>query len=368
MRSSLYGAAVVLVLLSPWAMASAADGRRYDSIFCFGDSFTDTGNNPAVFAWYSVVDPVTRPPYGSSFFGHPTGRNCDGRLIIDFIAEGLGLPYVPPYLGPPGFRQGASLAVGAATAIDVGFFHERGLVPAPSKFPLNTSLTVQLQWFDSLLKPTLCGTTQECADLFGRSLFFVGELGVNDYLFSIGKMTAGDIISSIVPSVIGSIRQAIERLIEEHGAKTLVLPGVIPLGCSPPVIDMFADPDPAGYDSKTGCMLKNNEIAQRHNTLLQQSLVEIRGNHPGVNIIYADFFTPVMEMVESPTKSGFRDDVLTVCCGGPGPHNFNITVPCGDAEATTCSQPSASIFWDGVHFTEAANRHIASSWMSSIIN
>ncbi|KAF8733538.1 hypothetical protein HU200_014839 [Digitaria exilis] len=171
MRSSLYGAAVVLVLLSPWAMASAADGRRYESIFCFGDSFTDTGNNPAVFAWYSVVDPVTRPPYGSSFFGHPTGRNCDGRLIVDFIAEGLGLPYVPPYLGPPfgsppaaaaaqGFRQGASLAVGAATAIDVGFFHERGLVPAPSKFPLNTSLTVQLQWFDSLLKPTLCGTTQ----------------------------------------------------------------------------------------------------------------------------------------------------------------------------------------------------------------
>ncbi|OEL21713.1 hypothetical protein BAE44_0017267 [Dichanthelium oligosanthes] len=54
-------------------------------MFSFGDSFADTGNNPAVFAWFSVFDPVTRPPYGFTFFGHPTGRNSDGRLILDFI-------------------------------------------------------------------------------------------------------------------------------------------------------------------------------------------------------------------------------------------------------------------------------------------
>ncbi|OEL21715.1 hypothetical protein BAE44_0017265, partial [Dichanthelium oligosanthes] len=170
--------AVVLVLLSPWVpmlastAAASLDARRYDSIFCLGDSFTDTGNNPAVFAWYSLVDPVTQPPYGNTFFGRPTGRNCDGRLIIDFIAQGLGLPNVPPYLGPPfgspssspaqngSFRQGASLAVGGATALDVEFFHSRNLLPATSKFPLNTSLSVQLEWFESHLKPTLCRTTQ----------------------------------------------------------------------------------------------------------------------------------------------------------------------------------------------------------------
>uniref|UniRef100_A0A453QII9 GDSL esterase/lipase n=1 Tax=Aegilops tauschii subsp. strangulata TaxID=200361 RepID=A0A453QII9_AEGTS len=58
----------------------------FDSIFAFGDSFTDTGNNPIVFGWYNVFDVVMRPPYGmTSFGGHPTGRNCNGRLIIDFI-------------------------------------------------------------------------------------------------------------------------------------------------------------------------------------------------------------------------------------------------------------------------------------------
>jgi len=49
--------------------SAARHRRRYDSIFSFGNSFADTANNPAVFAWYGVSDPNTRPPYGSTFFG-----------------------------------------------------------------------------------------------------------------------------------------------------------------------------------------------------------------------------------------------------------------------------------------------------------
>lgn len=88
----LWLSAVVSLLLSSslhaagaGAGASSLSVRRYDAIFSFGDSFADTGNNPVVFGWYSVFDPVTRPPYGSTFFGHPTGRNCDGRLVVDFV-------------------------------------------------------------------------------------------------------------------------------------------------------------------------------------------------------------------------------------------------------------------------------------------
>jgi hypothetical protein len=53
----------------------------------------------------------------------------------------------------------------------------------------------------------------ECEELFGRSLFFVGEFGVNDYLFSFGKMSLQDIRSVVVPSIVEIIRQAIEVLV-----------------------------------------------------------------------------------------------------------------------------------------------------------
>lgn len=50
------------------------------AIYNFGDSNSDTGCVSAAFG---------RVPYpnGITFFGKLSGRNCDGRLIIDFIGE-----------------------------------------------------------------------------------------------------------------------------------------------------------------------------------------------------------------------------------------------------------------------------------------
>lgn len=81
-------------------------------------------------------------------------------MIALLAAENLGLPFVPPFLAHNGsFGRGANFAVAGATTLDADFFHDRDIPGAPSKFPLNTSLNVQLEWFESL-KPSLCGTTQ----------------------------------------------------------------------------------------------------------------------------------------------------------------------------------------------------------------
>ncbi|XP_026441980.1 GDSL esterase/lipase At1g28570-like, partial [Papaver somniferum] len=120
----------------------------YKSIFSFGDSLADTGNT-----LYNKPNAyVSRLPYGETYFHRATSRFSDGRVVLDFIADAVGLPLLPPYLGSSNkdLRQGVNFAVGGATALDSSFFEERKI-----NVVTNDSLGVQLEWFKQLL-PSLC--------------------------------------------------------------------------------------------------------------------------------------------------------------------------------------------------------------------
>ncbi|KAK8508880.1 hypothetical protein V6N12_034981 [Hibiscus sabdariffa] len=52
---------------------------KYPAVFNFGDSNSDTGD--LVAARGGRLD----PPNGQNYFKAPSGRFCDGRLIIDFL-------------------------------------------------------------------------------------------------------------------------------------------------------------------------------------------------------------------------------------------------------------------------------------------
>jgi len=61
----------------------SVEGSCFEAIYQFGDSLADTGN---------AVRIVSRsecglPPYGQTFFDHPTGRCSDGLLMIDFFGN-----------------------------------------------------------------------------------------------------------------------------------------------------------------------------------------------------------------------------------------------------------------------------------------
>ncbi|EEC75320.1 hypothetical protein OsI_11693 [Oryza sativa Indica Group] len=221
----------------------------FKRMFSFGDSITDAGN----LATISPPDAsFNRLPYGETFFGHPTGRFCDGRLIVDFLADDLGLPFLTPFLrakSPEDFRQGANFAVAGATALSQDFFKQMGLnltiIPP-------FSLDVQLEWFKSVL-----------IDL---------------------------------------------------GAKTILVPGIPPMGCIPRFLNLLPSKNHNDYD-KLGCLKWLNDFSQYHNRALKQMLQRIH-HDPTVTLIYADYYGAMLKIVRSPQNNGFtKESVLRACCG-----------------------------------------------------
>nr|DAD19371.1 TPA_asm: hypothetical protein HUJ06_020834 [Nelumbo nucifera] len=55
---------------------------KYPAVFNFGDSNSDTGGLIA-----AGIGDRLEPPNGQTYFLKPSGRFCDGRLIIDFLSN-----------------------------------------------------------------------------------------------------------------------------------------------------------------------------------------------------------------------------------------------------------------------------------------
>ncbi|KAF3328567.1 GDSL esterase/lipase [Carex littledalei] len=298
-------------------------------------------------------------PYGMTYFGHPTGRGCDGRLVIDFIALDLGLPLVPAYFSKgKDFNQGANFAVIGSTALKLDYFRQHNITNVP---PVDTSISVQLGWFDQF-KPSICNTTEACKAYFSKSLFIFGEFGGNDYTFVLSAGKSISEVKSYVPVVIDTIKGAAESLLKQ-GAMNIVLPGNLPTGCIPIILTIYASPNKTDYDH-LGCLKHYNTIGSYHNIKLKKVVVQLQTKYPKAKISYADYYKPVIHFLQQPKRFGFTNGApLRTCCGGGGPYNYNLTASCGQPGVSACSYPSTYINWDGIHLTEAAYRIIATGWL-----
>lgn len=188
----------ILLALSPSLVTATSvkvPNDHFTRIFAFGDSYTDTGNTKSGTGPQGFMQ-VSNPPYGMTHFHHSTNRYSDGRLVIDFVAETLSLPYLPPYLNPKADRShGVNFAVAGATAIDHSFFVRNNLT-------LNItpqSILTELAWFRKFLKSRGCNGTDlpACRAIMKDSLFWIGEIGVNDFAYNLGATVPDTLVQKL---------------------------------------------------------------------------------------------------------------------------------------------------------------------------
>ncbi|GLJ30059.1 hypothetical protein SUGI_0594410 [Cryptomeria japonica] len=342
----------LLLLYGVVGLAVLCEGAcNFPAIFNFGDSSSDTGAIHFVFPYNMLAE---NPPYGRTYFGRPVNRYSDGRLSIDFMAYALGLPFLSPYLQSVGsnYAHGANFAAAGATVRDLSFI-------AP------ISLTVQVNQFKIFKQQVLATKGSQgylpTADTFKKAIYIV-EIGGNDFSYGYMnlKLTPAQLKQTILPIVAKGVANAVKDLYNA-GASTILVKDVGPQGCQPFWLTYFSHSS-SDFD-KNGCSISYNDAVLYYNQLLRGQLAGLRAQLKGATIIYVNTFDIIYDFIVNSSKYGFKQTVRA-CCGIGGKYNYIYSIQCGvsgklngqTVKAESCANPATYINWDGVHWTDEANK------------
>ncbi|CAO2192527.1 unnamed protein product [Urochloa humidicola] len=316
-------------------------------VFAFGDSNTDTGGIAAGLGYYYPL------PEGRAFFHRPTGRLCDGRLVIDYLCESLNMSYLSPYLEALGtdFTGGANFAISGSSTL-------------PRNVPF--SLHVQVQQFLHFKQRSFelaahGGNTPVDADGFRNALYLI-DIGQNDLSAAFGSGAPyDDIVSQKIPAIISEIKDAIMTLYY-NGAKNFWVHGTGPLGCLPQKLAApRADDSDLDY---SGCLKTLNNGAYEFNNQLCAACDELKSQLRGATVVYTDVLLIKYDLVANHSNYGFEEPLMACCGYGGPPYNYNANVSCLGPGYRVCEDGAKFVSWDGVHYTDAANAVVAEKILS----
>ncbi|XP_022740258.1 GDSL esterase/lipase At3g27950 [Durio zibethinus] len=345
---------LVFGLAAQWKAVKSDVGSMscgFPAVYNFGDSNSDTGGISA--ALNEIL-----PPNGETFFGHPAGRACDGRLIIDFIAENLKLPYLSAYLDSVGtnFRHGANFATGGSSVRPPGY--------SPFNLGVQISQFIQFKARSTALYnqlslnrriPLTISNLPRPAE-FSQALFTL-DIGQNDLSYGFQHTTEKQVLASI-PGITGQLSQAILVLYKE-GARFFWVHNTGPLGCLP--YSVLYDKLKPGNLDKNGCVKLHNEVAMEFNRQLKDKVSRLRTQLPFAKFTYVDVYSAKYALISNAKKLGFVDPA-NFCCGSFYGYHINCgkkaTVN-GTVYGNPCNHPSRHVSWDGIHYSQAANMWIA---------
>ncbi|KAM3359319.1 GDSL esterase/lipase 5 isoform X1 [Capsicum galapagoense] len=315
--------------------------KRNASLFIFGDSFLDVGNNNYINT--STLDQANFWPYGETYFKFPTGRFSDGRLVSDFIAEFAKLPLLPPFLQPGSqhsYYNGANFASAGEGALATTF--EGSVISMETQMKnfkkVETWLTNKLGKFKS-------------QEILSNAVYLF-SIGTNDYLILF-------VTNSSIPSspqyqqmVIGNLTTIVKE-IHKIGGRKFGFFNLGDLGCLPGLRMLNSS-------SKNGCLEKASNMAKLHNVELYNVLLKMEKQLEGFKYSIYDFNISLTERIDHPSKYGLKEGEIA-CCGSG---RFRGILSCGGKrpvghEFELCQDPNMHVFWDSYHPTETIYHQMA---------
>ncbi|KAI3986052.1 hypothetical protein MKX01_039134 [Papaver californicum] len=185
-----------------------------------------------------------------------------------------------------------------------------------------------------------------------NALFWVGEIGANDYAYTIGSSVTRETIQKLVVSRVTGVPKCFSSYyyeLLEMGAKNVVMECLPPTGCLPLALTLA----PTDERDDIGCVGSANKQSYNHNTQLQANLQYLKKQYPQSIISYADYFAAYRTVMKNTNKYGFKEPFKCCCGSGDEPYNFGLFEPCGSPSASkACEHPYQYINWDRVHITE----------------
>ncbi|XP_022938610.1 GDSL esterase/lipase At3g27950-like isoform X1 [Cucurbita moschata] len=343
---------LILGLLIGVTTAGGGSGKcGFPAVYNFGDSNSDTGGISAAFN-------AIQPPNGETFFRRPSGRACDGRLIVDFIAEKLKLPYLSAYLDSLGtnFRHGANFATGGSSICPGGYSPFHLGIQVSQFIQFKSRITDLFNRLHSNNKTSIPIKRIARPQEFSKALYTF-DIGQNDLAYGYQHSSEEQVRASI-PDILNTFSEAVQQLYKE-GARYFWVHNTGPIGCLPYSILYNKSPD--NRDSN-GCVESQNEVSREFNRQLKSRLLKLGKKLPLARIIHIDMYSAKYLLITEAKTQGFVKNPVKFCCGS----YYGYHIDCGKREVVNgtvygnpCKDPSRHISWDGIHYSEAANLWIA---------
>lgn len=283
---------------------------RFDAMYVFGDSLSDTGN---VFA-LTGNDPATSVPFSTRY---KDGRFANGDVWVDYLARDWGIDLHPSLTA-------FDLAAGDSVNFSYGGAgSQNGDNTTPGGFPV-PGAGKQVTEYGTLLAGAGIGADPDALHIVWA--------GANDYLLGLNLNPA---------SVVGNILGAVDDLYT-LGARNVLVLNLPDLGNTPIARDNFPP----------GTAAQLTAVSNAHNLALDAGLAQLDANLTGLNLLTLDIHQLFTDIFAAPAAYGFSNT-----------QNAGPASPCLLAPSPTNCSPipfdTDYFFWDEQHPSTAVHSLIA---------